>query len=123
FALVVATRIFASDLALYFKVGTRSAVSGFDFLFSFALFGIGPLVGLWVGVAMGVGALIAWGWGVPHYSMLAGTHTAAGTLANDTWSHKTRFVGAGTILIAAIWTLAKLIKPVAEGLRSAMAAS
>jgi len=34
-----------------------------------------------------------------------------------------RFVGAGTIGLAAIWTLLKLVKPVASGLASAMAAS
>ncbi len=34
-----------------------------------------------------------------------------------------RFVGAGTIGVAAIWTLAKLVKPVITGLTSAMAAS
>ena len=38
-----------------------------------ALFAVGHLVGLWVGVAMGVGALIAWIWGVPFYSGLAAT--------------------------------------------------
>ena len=123
FALIVATRVFASDLVHYFRVGTRGAVSGFDLLFSFALFGIGHLIGLWVGVAMGVGALIAWGWGVPHYSALVDSHAAAAALARDTWSHQIRFVGAGTILVAAIWTLLKLFKPVYEGLRSAMAAS
>jgi len=128
FALVVATRILASDLARTFRVGASGAVSGFDFLFSFALFGVGHLVGLWVGVAMGVGALIAWGWGVPHYSALSatalsGSHAAVAALAHDTWSHQIRFVGAGTILIAALWTLVKLVKPVYGGLRSAMAAS
>ena len=123
FALVVATRIFASDLVEHFRVGARGAVSGFDFFLSFALFGIGHLVGLWVGVAMGVGALIAWAWGVPHYSLLGDIHAATAKLANDTWSHQIRFVGAGTILVAAIWTLAKLVKPVYEGLRSAAAAS
>jgi putative OPT family oligopeptide transporter len=45
------------------------------------------------------------------------------TLAHDTWNHKIRFVGAGTIGVAAVWTLAKLVKPVAAGLRSAMVAS
>src|SRR5215469_4240210 len=123
YAVVVATRTLASDLVMHFRVGTRGAVSGFDLFFSFALFGIGHLVGLWVGVAMGVGALIAWGWGVPHYSMLVDTHAAPAALAHDTWSHEIRFVGAGTILVAAIWTLAKLVKPVYEGLRSAMIAS
>src|SRR5262249_4699426 len=123
FALIVATRIFASDLVRYFKVGSRGGVSGFDFLLSFALFGIGHLVGLWVGVAMLVGALIGWGWGGPHYSALSGSDAAVAVLAHDTWSHQVRFVGAGTILVAAIWTLAKLMKPVVDGLRSALAAS
>jgi len=34
-----------------------------------------------------------------------------------------RFVGAGAIGVSAIWTLLKLVKPVASGLASAMAAS
>ena len=102
---------------------TRSGVSGFDFFFSFALFGVGHLVGLWVGIAMLVGALIGWGWGVPHYSAISASHAASRPLAQDTWSHQVRFVGAGTILVAAIWTLAKLVKPVYGGLLSAMAAS
>jgi putative OPT family oligopeptide transporter len=123
FALVVATRILASDLERYFRVGSRGAVSGFDFLFSFALFGVGHLVGLWVGVAMLVGALIGWVWGVPHYSALSGSAAAAATLAHDVWNHQIRFLGAGTILVAAIWTLAKLVKPVYAGLLSALAAS
>ena len=127
FALITATRLFASDVARNFRVGER-AVSGFDFFLSFALFGIGHLVGLWVGVAMGVGALIAWVWGVPHFSALSPdaanlTASSIDALAHDTWSHKVRFVGAGTIGVAAIWTLAKLVKPVTAGLRSAMLAS
>ena len=69
FAIVVATRLFASDVKAYFKVG--AGVSGFDFALSMALFAVGHLVGLWVGVAMLLGALIGWGWGVPHFSALA----------------------------------------------------
>jgi len=124
FAVVVATRVFASDVVHYFRVGgERGGVTGFDFFLSFALFGIGHLVGLWVGVAMLVGAVIGWGWGVPHFSALAPSADAIATLANATWSHKVRFVGAGTIAVAAVWTLAKLVKPVISGLASAMAAS
>jgi putative OPT family oligopeptide transporter len=123
FALIVATRIFASDLARFFKVGGRGGVTGFDFLFSFALFAVGHLVGLWVGVAMLVGALIGWGWGVPHYSALHGGEGDIARIALDAWSHQVRFVGAGCILVAALWTLAKLVRPVFAGLRSAMAAS
>jgi len=124
FALIAATRIFASDVARNFRVGERG-VSGYDFFLSFALFGIGHLVGLWVGMAMLTGALIAWVWGVPHFSALSPDAASASldALAHDTWSHKVRFVGAGTIGVAAIWTLAKLVKPVAAGLRSAMVAA
>jgi putative OPT family oligopeptide transporter len=124
FALVVATRLFAADVASYFRFGgDRSAVSGFDFNLSMALFAVGHLVGLWVGVAMGVGALIAWIWGVPHYSAVAAAAGDAAAVAQATWSHQVRFVGAGAIAVAAIWTLAKLVTPVVSGLASAFAAS
>src|SRR3984893_9360625 len=127
FSLITATRIFAADVARTFRVGERG-VSGYDFLLSFALFGVGHLIGLWCGVAMLVGALIAWVWGVPHFSALSATDAnlaaaALEGLAHDTWSHKVRFVGAGAIGVAAVWTLAKLGKPVIAGLRSAMVAS
>lgn len=124
FAVAVQTQIFAADVAQTFRIGKRGAVSGYDFFLSFALLGIGHLVGLSVGVAMLIGALIGWGWGVPHYSAIAGdVTTAASALAFSTWSHKVRFVGAGAIGVSAIWTLLKLVKPVARGLASAMAAS
>ncbi|MFL6583993.1 MAG: OPT family oligopeptide transporter [Chthoniobacterales bacterium] len=124
FAIIVATQLFAGDVAQTLRIGKRGAVSGYDFLLSFALLGIGHLVGLSVGIAMLVGALIGWGWGVPHYSALAGdlTHTAA-AIARSTWSTKVRFIGAGAIGVSAIWTLVKLVKPVVSGLAGAMAAN
>jgi putative OPT family oligopeptide transporter len=123
FALVVGTRIFASDLVSYFRIGARGGVSGFDLLFSFALFGIGHLIGLWVGIALLVGALIAWFWGVPHYSSLSGGDAAVAVLAHDVWNHQVRFIGAGTIMVAALWALGKLIGPVYGGLLATLAAS
>jgi len=123
FTVVVATRVFASDLVRYFRVGSWGGVSGFDFLFSFALFAIGHLIGLWVGLAIFVGALIGWLWGVPHFSLFGDSHVAVATLAHDTWNHQVRFVGAGTILVAALWTLAKLVAPVYGGIRATLAAS
>jgi putative OPT family oligopeptide transporter len=124
FAVIVGTQIFAADVAQTFRIGRRGAVSGYDFALSFALLAIGHLVGLSVGIAMLIGALIGWGWGVPHFSAIAGdVTTAAATLAQKTWSTKVRFLGAGAIGVSAIWTLLKLVKPVASGLAGAMAAS
>src|SRR5947209_1106250 len=124
FAVIVATQVFAADVAQTFRIGRRGAVSGYDFLLSFALLGIGHLVGLSVGIAMLIGTLIGWGWGVPHFSAMAGdVTTAVATIAQKTWSTKVRFVGAGAIGVSAIWTLIKLIKPVVSGLAGAMAAN
>src|SRR5436309_5622857 len=124
FAVIVATQIFAADVAQTFRIGRRGAVSGYDFFLSFALLGLGHLVGLSVGIAMLIGALIGWGWGVPHFSAMAGDlTTGVAALAQKTWSTKVRFVGAGAIGVSAIWTLLKLVQPVTRGLTSAMAAS
>jgi putative OPT family oligopeptide transporter len=124
FAIIVATQVFASDVAKTFRIGRSGGVSGFDFSLSFALLAIGHLCGLSVGIAMLIGACIGWGWLVPFYSALSGDlTTAAGALAQTTWSHKVRFIGAGAIGVSAIWTLLKLVKPVASGLAGAMAAS
>jgi putative OPT family oligopeptide transporter len=123
FYVIVQTRLFAGAVSSYFRVGDKGAATGFDFGLSFALFAVGHLVGLWVGVAMLVGALIGWGWAVPHFLLLHPEAGAAADAAQATWSHYVRFVGAGTIGVAAIWTLAKLVKPVASGLTGAMRAS
>jgi putative OPT family oligopeptide transporter len=123
FYVIVQTRIFASDVAHYFRVGSSGGASGFDFQMSFALFAIGHLVGPAVGIAMLVGAGIAWGWGIPHFTTL---HPAAGAVADvaqAAWSHYVRYLGAGAIGVAAVYTLGTLVKPVLSGLAGAMAAS
>lgn len=123
FAVVVATRVFASDVAAYFRFGDGRGATGGDFSLSFALFAVGHLVGLWVGVSMLVGALIGWAGLVPVFTWLHPAAGSASDVAQAIWATRVRFVGAGTIGVAAIWTLAKLVQPVISGLRGAMAAS
>ncbi len=128
FYIIVQTHLFASDVARYFRFGggdeaNRASVSGFDFSLSFALFAIGHLVGLSVGLAMLVGALIAWGWGIPYFTALHPAAGAAAEVAQAAWSHYVRYVGAGAIGVAAIWTLCTLVRPVLAGLSGAIAAS
>jgi len=121
YLVIVNTQLFASDLARYVRVG-RGA-TGFDVGFSLALYGVGQLVGLWVGVAMLFGVLIAWAGIVP---MLFAMSAHAGPVADaalDIWAHKVRFIGAGEIGTAAVWSLVKLARPVLGGLNSAIAAS
>lgn len=70
FSIVVATQVFAANLAQYFRLpgGEKSGdgpATGYDLNFSFALLAVGHLVGLWVGIAILVGAAIGWLGGVP----------------------------------------------------------
>src|SRR6185437_9119539 len=123
FYIIVQTRVFGSDVARYFRLGNDGAATGFDFSLSFALFAIGHLVGISVGVAMLVGAVIAWGWGIPHFTALHPVAGPAADVAQAAWSHYVRYVGAGTIGVSAVWTLGTLVKPVLGGLKGAMAAS
>ncbi len=92
---------------------------------SMALIGVGHLVGMAVGIAMFTGLVISWGYLVPHFTAL--TPAAAGMSVDDwvgdVFVHKVRFIGAGTIGVAAIWTLLRILGPIASGIRSAMAAN
>ena len=90
-----------------------------------ALIGVGHLVGLAVGIAMLVGLIISWFVLVPWQTGLAGLASAADleTLVSTTFREKVRFIGAGTIGVAAIWTLLKIIGPIVKGVTSALAAS
>lgn len=124
FYIIVQTKVFASSVTDYFRIGgDRGGATGFDFGLSFALFAIGHLVGLWVGVAMLVGAAIGWAWAVPHFTYLHWSTGPAAEVAQAGWSHYVRFIGAGAIGVAAIWTLGKLVKPLVSGLAGAMRAS
>ena len=125
FLVGIQLRLFLGDVAHSFRLGSdaRSPVTGFDFQLSLALFGIGHLVGMCVGIAMFVGAVIGWAWGVPHFSALHPAAGDAGELAHTIWSHYVRYLGAGAIAVSAIWTLLKLVKPVIGGLKSAIASS
>ncbi len=93
--------------------------------FSLALLGAGYLVGISGGLAMLLGAVLAWGVAVP---VLTSLHPApAGgdlvTYATGLWSHQVRFMGAGLIAVAAIWSLAGLLGPTIEGVRDSLRAS
>ncbi|HLY06392.1 MAG TPA: oligopeptide transporter, OPT family [Rhizomicrobium sp.] len=121
-AAFTATRIAAGEVTQFFRVGTN-AVSGYDMAFSLALLGAGYLVGLSVGMAMLLGLLIAWAAAVPLLTSLAPSAAAVADRATHVWTHDVRFIGAGTIGVAAIWTLLKLAGPVARGLTETITAS
>jgi putative OPT family oligopeptide transporter len=76
-------------------------------------------------MAMLTGLIIAWAIAVPILTSMQ-PPTDGATLAAHTiaiWRTQVRFIGAGAIAVAAIYTLARLAKPVVGGLVSTLASS
>jgi len=122
FSLLAATKVILSDIAVYFRLGAGGSTIGASL--SLALIGVGHLVGVTVGFAMIVGLVIS-------YFVLLPTLTwgdiadsdVVKTVVSSTFSHDVRFVGAGAIAIAAIWTLLKILGPIVKGIRAAAAST
>jgi putative OPT family oligopeptide transporter len=122
YALLTAMRLAADEAAVWWRVGPSA--TGIDFGLSFALAGVGHLVGLSVGMALLFGLVLGFFVFTPLLSWL---HPMPGSPAADlalgTWSHDVRFIGAGVIGVAALWSLGTLVAPIVRGLREAAASS
>lgn len=121
-ALLTAMKAAASEVTAYFKLGAGATTLGTSL--STALIGVGHLVGLPVGIAMLVGVVISYFILLPIFT--TGDITGATALADvvdTTFSDDIRFIGVGTMAIAAIWTLLKIAGPIAVGIRQSLASS
>jgi putative OPT family oligopeptide transporter len=123
FFMIIATNVFAGELKRNFRVGVN-ALTGIDVGLSLALIGVGHLVGMTVGIAMLAGIVLAWAILMPALSAI---HPGAGAdlsaMVNDVFRHRVRFIGAGAIGVAAIWSLGRLAGPVVGGVASSLRAS
>ncbi|MGA4507367.1 OPT family oligopeptide transporter [Propionibacteriaceae bacterium G1746] len=122
FSLLAAMKAVANYVSAAFRVGSGGTLFGASL--SLALIGVGHLVGLTVGVAMIVGLVISYGVLLPWktWGTLPGTGDitdAVGTV----FSSDVRFIGAGTMAIAAVWTLVKIAMPIVRGIAAALASS
>ena len=122
YAILAQTKLVAAEAATTFRLGAGATTMSTSL--SMALIGVGHLVGMAVGIAMFVGLLISWVVLVP-WLTASGVGTAADLpdLVNNVFRNQVRFIGAGTIGVAAVWTLLKIIGPIIAGIRSAMVAS
>ena len=98
-----------------------------------ALFGVGYIVGLNVGIVIMAGGVISWNIAMPIYAayFLDGNAELAarvvGLAAEDAayamWSAQIRYLGVGAMLIGGVWTLISLRKSLLSGVRSGLAAT
>jgi putative OPT family oligopeptide transporter len=97
--------ILSSEFSYWIHLG-KTATTQLPMGFSMALLGAGYLIGITSGIAILTGTLFAWVVCVPYLTSVltpADGQTAA-AFAQTIWAQKVRFIGAGCIGIAAIWT-------------------
>ncbi|OJV31653.1 oligopeptide transporter, OPT family [Sphingomonas sp. 67-36] len=121
FALLTQMKLATAEAARWFRVG--AGATGISGGLSFALLGVGHLVGLSVGMAQLVGMATGWWVLLPFLTAHSDKGGSAEELANAVFRADVRFFGAGVIGVAAVWTLVKIARPVIGGVASALAAS
>lgn len=121
FALLGAMKLAVTEIGRNFKIG--AGASGASASLSLALIGVGHLVGLSVGLAMLLGMLIAWGGLMPVLTAAQGVAGSVDDVVGAVFSQQVRFIGAGTIGVAALWTLFKIVGPVVRGIQGSIASS
>lgn len=114
--------IFSAELSHWVTIG--KSITQIPMGFSMALLGAGYLIGITSGIAILVGLLLAWVVFVPYLTSILtpADGQSAAAFASAIWAQKVRFIGAGCIGIAAIWTLIRLAKPVIDGVKMSIQA-
>lgn len=111
--------VLSGSMSTWVSVGR--GITQIPFGFSTALLGAGFLIGIASGVAMLVGTLVAWAGFVPYYTNVLPMEGSSMTeFAMNVWSSKVRFIGAGTIAVAAVWTLIRLFRPIVAGVKTSL---
>jgi putative OPT family oligopeptide transporter len=126
----------ASGLRLFPDTAAHAAYAGkgiayFGTNLSPALFGVGYIVGLNIGIVVLAGGIIGWNIAMPIYSaffldsdpVLAAR--IAGASAEDAafaiWSAQIRYLGVGAMLIGGVWTIFSLRRSLLSGIKSGLA--
>jgi putative OPT family oligopeptide transporter len=113
-ALVAAMRLAADTAEEFFRLG--AGASGYSFSFSLALMGAGHLVGISVGVAMLLGITLAWVGAIPILTAIQPQHGQLADFVTGIWRNEVRFIGAGAMTVAALWSLVRTMGPILSGL-------
>jgi putative OPT family oligopeptide transporter len=107
----------------YYWTKTSTSVFGFGLGLSPALIAAGYIVGINVAISLLVGVILGWVIGIPVLSSFYGFSPLdnAGDIAISIWRGHIRYMGVGTMLVAGLWTLFALIKPISQSISTSVA--
>ncbi|MFH1568155.1 MAG: oligopeptide transporter, OPT family, partial [Gemmatimonadota bacterium] len=109
------------EAAIEGATAIRGAVFGMGFDLSPALVAVGYIVGRNIAILVFAGGVISWLVAMPLYSGLAGGFGDANLdTAYGIWNGRIRYLGVGAMVVGGIWSILKLMKPLAAGIRSSL---
>jgi putative OPT family oligopeptide transporter len=106
-----------------FWMKSSHTLFGFSLGLSPALIAAGYIVGINVAISFLVGTSIGWLAGVPALSWIYGIPNAnsASDAVMDIYRAHIRYIGVGTMLVGALWTLCTLLKPISQSVLASFA--
>jgi len=114
-------QILTDTFDFWFK--SSNTIFGFQLGLSPALIAAGYIVGINVAISFIVGCIIGWIVGIPVLGWTYGLPDASS--ASDAvmmiYRSHIRYIGVGTMLVGAVWTLMTLIKPIAQSIMASFA--
>lgn len=112
FGLLTTLRLAAGEVSRVFKLGAGVGTLGGTL--SLGLIAIGHLIGLATGIAMLTGLVIGKLILLPY--LTAGMTGSPGEIAGIVLSEQVRFIGAGAMAVAAVWSLLRIAGSIVRGL-------
>ena len=103
-----------SSLNYFFQI--KHSIFGFSVDLSPALLGVGYIIGLNISILVFIGGVISWLIAIPVYTTLNPLEGNITELAWSIWDSKIRFLGVGAMLTGGLWSILKIIRPIASGI-------
>lgn len=113
-------KLFSDGYEQLLRIG--NSIFGIGNEYSLAILGAGYLIGMRIALSILLGVIISWGIALPYYSSQLTLHAGSNlsSLADGIWATKLRYIGVGTIAVAAVWTMLILLKPIWQGIAKSM---
>ncbi|HEX9107607.1 MAG TPA: oligopeptide transporter, OPT family, partial [Longimicrobiales bacterium] len=118
-------RLFPETWEVAAPVAGRKTLAYMGTNLSPALMAVGYIVGLNIAILVFAGGALNWWVAIPIYTATHGGIPADQTAvdyASWVWSHQTRYLGVGAMILGGLWALVKLGGSVLNGIKSGLAA-
>jgi len=122
----IAVKVFSSGISVFqetvsgaFRLGSSVFRLGSDV--SAALVGVGFIIEFNGAALVAIGGALAWLFFIPLFTALQHVNGAPGAAASAMWANQVRYIGVGGMTVGGLWSIVKIRRQLAAGIRSALA--